>query len=402
MSELHEQIDFVLELGMAYHRYGASAYRCEAALRKISPIFGLDGQFYFTPTLIVASFKTPEGYISRLQRVDLGVENLDKLNRVDAIADIVYTGNISASEGSARIQKVISDRNLYSDFWLVLSFAIAAVALSVLFGGRWRELAPSFTLGMIVGLIDFVAKRIPRIADLFEAIAAFVVAIAASTWQYFQPQISLPIVAISSLVILLPGLTLTVGMAELATRHLASGTSRLMSAITTLLKLAFGFILGIKLMHLAFATAIAIPIHPFEWPIKSIAVIVAALALMIQFQAYLKDIGWMILAGIGGLLGTYLGIIIFGSELGVFCGAVVVGAGSNLFSRYFLRPSATIFLPGIIFLVPGSIGFKGMSLLFEQQVLIGIGSLLQMLVIAISIVSGIFFGNLIIPPRREL
>src|SRR5690606_30564729 len=52
--------------------------------------------------------------------------------------------------------------------------------------------------------------------------------------------------SLAGLVVLLPGLTFTIGLTELSTRHLASGTARLAGALVTFLGLGFGVALGSK------------------------------------------------------------------------------------------------------------------------------------------------------------
>jgi uncharacterized membrane protein YjjB (DUF3815 family) len=91
-----------------------------------------------------------------------------------------------------------------------------------------------------------------------------------------------------------------------------------------------------------------------------------------------------------------------GPELGLFIGALFVGAGSNLFARFFKRPSLLILLPGIIILVPGSIGFKGLSFMFQQDILGGVDAAFVTLKVATSIVTGFFVGNITINPRRSI
>jgi uncharacterized membrane protein YjjB (DUF3815 family) len=49
---------------------------------------------------------------------------------------------------------------------------------------------------------------------------------------------------LAGLIVLMPGLTLTVAMTELSTQHLASGTARLSAAFVTFLGMGFGVAVG--------------------------------------------------------------------------------------------------------------------------------------------------------------
>ena len=53
------EIAFVLALARALHRYGTPAHRLEEALEIVGKDLGLKGEFFSTPTTIIASFGDP-------------------------------------------------------------------------------------------------------------------------------------------------------------------------------------------------------------------------------------------------------------------------------------------------------------------------------------------------------
>jgi uncharacterized membrane protein YjjB (DUF3815 family) len=53
-------------------------------------------------------------------------------------------------------------------------------------------------------------------------------------------------------------------------------------------------------------------------------------------------------------------------------------------------------------LVPGSLGYKSISLFFYSDAIQGVGLAFQVTKIAMSLVAGLFFGNVIINPRRNI
>jgi uncharacterized membrane protein YjjB (DUF3815 family) len=58
--------------------------------------------------------------------------------------------------------------------------------------------------------------------------------------------------------------------------------------------------------------------------------------------------------------------------------------------------------PGIILLVPGSVGFRSLSAVLERDVLLGLDTAVSLIVVLISLVAGLLFGDLLVPPRRAL
>lgn len=59
-----------------------------------------------------------------------------------------------------------------------------------------------------------------------------------------------------------------------------------------------------------------------------------------------------------------------------------------------------LIVPGILMLVPGSIGFRSISSLLGQDVVIGLKTAMAMLLVAVALAGGLLFANVVVPPRR--
>jgi len=66
------------------------------------------------------------------------------------------------------------------------------------------------------------------------------------------------------------------------------------------------------------------------------------------------------------------------------------------------RPGALIRVPGIILMVPGSVGFRGLNSLFEQHLMLGLDTAVQLGTILVALVGGMLIGNVIAPARHNL
>ena len=85
-----------------------------------------------------------------------------------------------------------------------------------------------------------------------------------------------------------------------------------------------------------------------------------------------------------------------------FLAALAVTAASNVFARMFNRPGGLIRVPGIILLVPGSLGFRTINIAFAQDATASIDLAFSLFAALIALVAGILFGNLLVPSRRNL
>ena len=83
--------------------------------------------------------------------------------------------------------------------------------------------------------------------------------------------------------------------------------------------------------------------------------------------------------------------------------ALAMTAAGNLFARWANKPGAIIRVPGIIMLVPGSNSLRGViSLMQQQDVVVGNTALMAVVNIVMALVAGLLFGNLLLPARKNL
>jgi len=207
---------------------------------------------------------------------------------------------------------------------------------------------------------------------------------------------------VAGIIVLLPGLTFVIGLTELATRNLMSGTTRLMSAMLVFLQIGFGVALGTRVG----ALLPPIPDLPLAEPLPGWLLVPALLlatgSFAILFRARARDAGWIVLAGCIGFFGARLGALMVGPELGAFVGALLLSVCSNVLSRALDKPGVITVLPGLILLVPGSVGFRSFDALLGENVLSGVQTFFSMGLIAIAIVTGFLLANALLPPRKVL
>jgi uncharacterized membrane protein YjjB (DUF3815 family) len=209
-------------------------------------------------------------------------------------------------------------------------------------------------------------------------------------------------VILASLIVLLPGLSLTTAVRELSTQHLVSGVARFGGAVATLIKLAFGTVVAnqiIQWLHLLPTTAVPAPIPLWaQW----VALGFGCFSFAVLFRCARRDIPLAMASAALGYVITFYGGKEFSPQFGVFLAGLGMGALSNLYALFSGRPGALVRLPGIILLVPGSIGFLTLSQIAQHDVFLGINSAITLLAVLVSLVAGLLFGDLLVPPRRVL
>ncbi len=405
-APLRARIRFVVELARRLHEYGTAAPRIEDALSRVSRRLRLACSVLSTPTSIVMSFsddEDAEGYeITQIVRVAPGEVNLKHLIQVDAIGVEVVEGRLGLAEGLARLRAIGSVRPTGGRrALLVASFGVSAASIATVLHTSWGGVVTAGLIGLLIGLINLAAAKRPNLSAAVEALSAAVATLIATLIAVYVTPLALELVVIASLIVLMPGMTLTTAVRELSSQHLVSGAARSMGALATLLKLAFGTVLATQLCVLvgwlpdAAALAPSVPAWT-EW----FAVPIGAVAFAVIFNTPLRYSGVVVAAIVAGFLCAQLGGMYVSSAFGVFVGGLIIGAGSNLFARASKLPGVLVREPGIVLMVPGSVGFRTLSFVFERNVPLGADTAISLITLLVAIVAGLLIGDLLVPQRR--
>ncbi|MGA9521469.1 MAG: threonine/serine exporter family protein [Myxococcaceae bacterium] len=403
MSANQELHAFLMRLGRGLHEQGTPSHRLEEALNALCRRLDATGHFFSTPTALFASFEQ-RGQTNdvHLLRVGYGGIDLGKLSDFDAVATAVSHGEMTPRQASLELERIETRPPSFGPLQLVPCFALNSAAGSLIFGGGLPELLTAGVIGVVTGLLSWATSRSGKPWRAFEPVVAFFAAVISMLVGALVHPVAVHVAVLAGLIALLPGYTLTVAIAELANRHLASGSARATSAFMTFLTLAFGVALGTKVVQLTVGIPPTVELTPVPTWLQAVAVTVAASTFAMLFGVKRRDFAWVFLATVLGFVGARLGNMLLGPELGVFLGAFAAAAGSNLFARVLNRPAVVPLFPAIMLLVPGSVGFRGISSLMANDVVSGVQTAFTMVLMAVALVTGLLLANDIIPPKRAL
>jgi len=399
----NKPVGFILRLAKALHTYGLPAYELEQTMNGCAEAMGYGIQCMSLPTsisiTILSTDSEPKTY---LIRVSPGEVNIERLRKTSLVARQVISGEINSHQGADQLKSIACSSPDYPSWIIVLAFCVVSTCISRIFSGGVNEMMVSACIGFIVGLIAIASRTKPMIDHLLPTICAFIATfIALSMDQWFGLSISTSVVVISGLIILLPGLSLTIALAELATQNLVSGTARLSGTVTTFIQLAFGSALAAELGKRLGLEVNHVIVSPVEsWSVW-LAAAIAALALVPLFSARRKDAGWFLLSALGAFTTVYFASQAMGTSLGAFAGAIAVGLMARLATRFFDIPGAMIMMPGFIILVPGAVGYRSILALVEKDVVAGLSTAFDVAVIGISLVAGFLLSSLVLLPKNE-
>lgn len=413
MAALNTRIAFLVELARRLHKYGTSAPRLEIAVSGVAQRLGLNAEVWSSPTAIIISFadlaQGEEGLaqVTQVVRLSPGDVNLKKLCRADDIADLVIEGKLDLREGFRQMRALDLPDTRRERAKIIVSYGLSAASVAALFlHSSWLDVAVACMIGVLIGWITMLAATRPRLSVASDAICALVATTVTIAFSALVEPLAIKSVVLSSLIVLVPGMSLTTAVREISSQHLVSGMARMGGAMATLLKLAFGTLAGTELCAAFGIEARDFVLPPLPGWMDYPALLVAAVAFAMLFRAARRDWPVVIFAVVAGYLATRWGGEISGrlpaAPFGVFLGGLLLSAMANAYARFAHRPGAVVREPGILLLVPGSVGFRSVSYLLERSTKLGMDTGVLLVTLLIALVAGLMFGELLVAPRRSL
>ncbi|AEE23900.1 threonine/serine exporter family protein [Paraglaciecola chathamensis] len=397
---------FIVKLGIMLHKYGTPAFRLEAYLTELATYLGVRASFIATPTaltFVIWSDRREDEY-NHSVRVQPGDYDMNALSRTDELATRLLAGEVGLEEADHQLDVINQMPSPYGKVLTGLGFCGATGAFAMLMGASWQEILWTSLIGLVVYFLVLWSQISRRVTLMLEPAASLVAGlIACAISFYFDHGINIPLVVLSSVIILVPGLALTMGLAELSTRNLVSGTARVMDAVMQLFKLYFGAFLGISIGFGLFGpnesqVATSLP----EWS-RWFAILMLCLALVVIFRTRFKHIPWALLSGFIAYGATVWSASYIDQGLSTFVGAFALGIYANLFTRIAHAPASLVSMQGLIVLVPGSKTYIGLNSFVSGQDFVQAEHIGQeTFLIFMSLIAGLIFANVVMPTKKAL
>lgn len=394
---------FVTQLVSQAHEYGASFIRLQTFMSQLPQMFGFYGvMLSASPFLFFEFWRQGDSDPSRVTiQSPAGNFDLAKLSTLNDLVNDLVDGKVPIDKGSARLKQIDKLPPPYKNSVVALGYALCGAGFAVLLSANWLDVIFAALLSLVVYGITATAVKSQWLTDRINFTSALVASILANLLAILFPGTNAFIVSLCAVVVLVPGLSLTLGMVELASKIVISGINRLVDGILITAVLVIGNVLGTSIVQALWT--VPPPDASTDRPLWIIftSIIVLMLGLTFVFKVRLKELGWVILAGELAYTGVLLGGQL-GNWQGSFIGALILGLYTSLFASRLHRSGSVVMLPGIMILVPGVAAYFGFNALQTSGV---IGALLAgwgVLVQIVAIMGGLFVAASIAPQRASL
>lgn len=239
--EYNEVLKIASLAGRVMLENGAEIYRVEQTVQYVCKAFAVERcECYAMPTGINISIVDTAGQIyTMVQRITDRQMNLHKIELMNTFSRALVHGDLTIAAAQERLES-IQNRPSYAPWTIVLASAVSTGAFAVTFGGGVREFGCAFLSGCALRILLMRLNALGLNAFFNNLIGGMTAAFLGWLFLIIGWSGNQPVVTISALMLLVPGLLITNGIRDIAAGDLVSGTSRCIEAFFIAIALSAG------------------------------------------------------------------------------------------------------------------------------------------------------------------
>jgi uncharacterized membrane protein YjjP (DUF1212 family)/uncharacterized membrane protein YjjB (DUF3815 family) len=372
---------------MAAANYPVTMVR--GAMYATTRAYGLDAQLLALPNYVQVGSETGDNLYIANPDFDVRFDQSFQLAKLVARAP---SGSISPEEGMAELDRIRHQQRRFPVWVTVLGYAVQSAGLALILQPTPWSLVGAASMGLLVGALSVLGRRIEAVGYMLPTICAFLVAFIVfrfnSRWHVGAD--SLRVLA-APLATFLPGAAITLAVIELSTQHVVSGASRLVAGFMQIAQLAFGILIAAQLAGIAETNLVTTEFNRLGAWAPLLGVVIYGLGAMLYFGPPTSFLPWMLLMLLTAYAGQWVGNAVLGSYASGFGGGLtLIICALAISQRPNTPPTVSLVLPGFWLLVPGSLGFMGVTqLLGTHSTAVFTATLISMMSIAVGVQTGL-------------
>lgn len=220
---------------------GAETYRVEETIERMCSAYGVqEVDSFVTPTGIITSITDVDGKIySKVSRVRHRKVDLDKISKINDLSRQICSKNLPLNIVENHLITINNGQD-YERNLVIFSSSISAGFFTLLYGGDFNDFCISMIIGFTIQILSRTLNKIGTNSFFINAIggaAASFIALASTSLHIGN---NTDKIVIGSLMLLVPGLTITNAIRDTIAGDLVAGTSRIIEAFLTAIAIAVG------------------------------------------------------------------------------------------------------------------------------------------------------------------
>lgn len=236
MSREVEALDIANEAGHILLENGAEISRVEEVMDRISSHYGVDAKHFFV--LSNGIFTTGQGY-ANVEHIPIHGCQLDRVVEVNQLSRDIEKHNLTLEQASRRLEKIRQMPN-HPALEQILASALGSGAFCAIFGGSLLDCAISTLCGIILWIYVLWVSA-PYLSKVIGNITGgMLVSLMCIISHHLIPSAHLGNMVIGAIIPLIPGISFTNGIRDLAAEDYLAGMTRLADALMVFFCMAIG------------------------------------------------------------------------------------------------------------------------------------------------------------------
>jgi uncharacterized membrane protein YjjP (DUF1212 family) len=383
-------VTMLRSLGTALVQAGRATNETDEVLHEIARVYGRpEVRVLVMPTAIIIQL-VGETTHTEIDAIDVRPLRLDQIGAIEKLTDDTISRRMEPQIVLDRLAQIRASKPRFNNVVRVIGHVVLTLGFGMALDPSIDSMPAYAILGAVVGVLIVVGRPGTIIGDAMPIVAAFVVTVLTGTlldWSVHDDAVR---VITPPLVSFLPGLVLTIAAIELTHGQVIAGASRLVYGLSRLVTLAFGLVAGITVVGPISAQGSS---DQIGWWAPLVGVLLTALGYTLFSGAPKGALPWFVLVLFLVLAAQRIGSHLLSPELSGFVGALIIIPLTRAIALVPKGPSSAVtMLPALWILVPGALGFVGVSEAATEQGA-GLESLVNMGLAMFAISLGVLVGS---------
>ena len=220
----------------------------EESVNRLLSAYGLEPQVFAIPNCLIVSLTTPQGHpVTRMCRIPAHGTDIELLERCNQLCRRLCQSPPAVEEAQALVD-ALPQRRVYPAGVVLAGHVLAAAFFALFLGGGLADGFAAAFCGLAVSLLMLYGQRLTGSNQFFRT-AVCAAAAAGLALMLVRSGVgnSVEAVTIGTLMLLVPGISLTNAMREIMAGDTISGLSRAADSILTGTAIAIGAAAGLAI-----------------------------------------------------------------------------------------------------------------------------------------------------------
>lgn len=234
-------IHIAADAGKIILENGGETYRVEETMSRICNAFGISlAESFVTPTGIMISVTTDcDQTITIVKRIKSRTVDLEKIAKVNDLSRNIKSQGLTLDQVKVELNTINTTKR-YSDKTLILFSCITVSFFTLMFGGDFHDFCVSFIIGGLIKILTLALSKV-NLNDFFiNVLGGALAALLALLSVNFNLATHVDKITIGSIMLLVPGLSITNAIRDTIAGDLLAGISRALEAFLIAVAIAAG------------------------------------------------------------------------------------------------------------------------------------------------------------------